>query len=116
MADRPSHGGMLPIGDAKLFGGLSHNPRERSIVSMADERAQMMDDVMVEPANEPAYDGVICCIIGCGREDVIDAVVKLAAVRREVRAVNGVRGLEYQRYRQADDQMDQHERPGDQEG
>ena len=70
----------MPIGDAKLFGGLPHNPCERSIVSMANERAQMMDDVMVEPANEPAYDRVLGRVIGGGREDVIDAVVKLAAI------------------------------------
>src|SRR5580692_5719855 len=105
MTDCTSHGGMLPIRDAKLFGGFSHNPGEWSIVGVANEWAQMMDDVMVEPANEPTYDRVICRIIGCCREDVIDAVIKLAAIRREVGAVNSVCCLEYQRYGQTDDQM-----------
>jgi len=114
MTDCPGHGGMLPIRDAKLFSGLPHNPRERTIVGVANEWAQMMDDVMVEPANEPAYDWVFRRIVGCCREDVIDTVVKLAAIRREVGAVDSVCGLEYQRHGQSDDQMDQHERPNDQ--
>ena len=114
MPDCPGHGGMLPIGNSKLFGGLLHNPGQRSIVGMADERTQMMCDVMVEAARKPTYDWVAGCIIGRCREDVIDAVVKLAAARGEVRTVDRVRGLEYQRYGQADDQMDQHERPNDQ--
>jgi len=54
---------MLPIRDAKLFGGLPHNPCEVSIVSVADEGAQMMCDVMVESADEPTHDRVICGII-----------------------------------------------------
>ena len=90
MADCPSHGWMLPIRDAKLFGCLPHNPGERIIVGVANEWAQMMHDVMIEPANEPAYDRVIGRIIGCCSEDVIDTVVKLSAIRREVRAVDCV--------------------------
>ena len=98
MPDCPRHGGMLPIGNPKLFGGLLHNPGQRSIVGVAHERAQMMDDVMVEPAREPTYERVTRRIIGRCREDVIHAVVKLAAVRGKVRAVDRVRRLEYQRY------------------
>ena len=90
MPDRSSHGWMLAIGDAKLFGSLSHNPSELGIVSVADEGAQMMRDVMVQTANEPTHDRVLCRIISRRREDVIDAVFKLAAVRREVRAVDCV--------------------------
>ena len=114
MPDCSGHGRMLPIGNAKFFGGILHNPGQWSIVCVADERAQMMDDVMVEPAGEPTYDRVTRRVIGRCREDVIHAVVKLAAVRGKVRAVDSVRGLEYQRYGQTDDQMDQHERPSDQ--
>src|SRR5690348_10196985 len=115
MADRSSHGGMLPIGDAKLFGGLSHNPCELRIVSVADERAQMMRNMMVQPADEPTYDRVTRRIIGCCRKDVIDTVVKLAAIRREVGAVNRVRRLEYQRYRQTDNHVNEYKCPRDQE-
>ena len=88
---------MLPIGNAKLFGGLLHNPGQRSIVSVAHKRAQMMGDMMVEPARQPTYQRVTRRIIGRCREDVIDAVVKLAAVGGKVSAVDRVRGLEYQR-------------------
>src|SRR5580693_7192813 len=80
MFDRPTHGGMLPIGNTILFGGLFHNPGQRSIVSVAHERAQMMDYMMVEPARKPSYERVTRRIIGRCREDVIDAAVKLAAV------------------------------------
>src|SRR5271170_7786533 len=86
MLDRPSHGGMLPIGNSKLFGGLLHDPCQRSIVGMAHERAQMVDDVMVEPTSKPTHDRVIRRIISRCRENVIHAVVKLAAVRGKVRA------------------------------
>src|ERR1700730_18898235 len=103
MPDRARHGGMLPIGNSKLLGCLLHNPGQRSIVGVAHERAQMMDDVMVEPASEPTYEWVTRRIIGRCRENVIHAVVKLAAVRGKVRAVDSVRSLEYQRYGQTDD-------------
>src|SRR5258708_6586742 len=98
MADCLSHGGVLPIRNSKLFGSFFHNPGQRSIVGMAHERAQMVDDVMVEPAREPTDERVFRRIIGRRREDVIHAVVKLTAVGGEVGGVNGVRGLEYKRY------------------
>lgn len=50
MPDCPGHGGVLPIGNTKFFGGLLHDPGQWSIVGMAHERAQMVDDMMVEPA------------------------------------------------------------------
>src|SRR5579863_2656379 len=116
MTDCPRHGGMLPIWDAKLRSGLPHNPRERSIVGVANKWAQMMDDVMIQPADKPTHHRVLCRIIGCRREDMIDTVIKLAAIRWEVGAVNRVCCLEYKRNGQTDDQMDQYESPGDQEG
>lgn len=106
---------MLAIGDAELFGGLLHNPGQWSIVGMAYERAQMMRDVMVEAARKPTYDRIARCIISRRREDVIDAVVELAAVRGEVRCVDSMRRLEYQRYGQTDDQVNQHECPSNQQ-
>jgi len=106
---------MLPVGDSKLFGSLLHDPGQRGVMGVANERAQMMDDVMIESARKPTYERVTRRIIGRRREDVIHAVIKLAAVRGKVRAVDSVRSLEYQRYGQTDDQMDQHERPSDQQ-
>src|ERR1700723_2534213 len=99
MPDCLSHGGVLPIRDPKLCGGLLHDPGERSIVGMAHERAQMVDDVMVESAREPSDERAFRGVIGRCREDVIHAVVKLTTVRRKVGAVDGVRGLEYKRDR-----------------
>src|SRR5258708_40066539 len=96
MPDRARHGGVLPIGNAKLFGGLLHNPGQWSIVGVAHKGAQMMDDVMVETAREPAQDGVRRRVIGCGSDDAIPAGVKLTAFRRKVRAFNFVHRLEYQ--------------------
>ena len=75
----------------------------------------MMDYMMVEPARKPTYQRVTRRIIGRGREDVIDAVVKLAAAGGKVSAVDRVRGLEYQRYRQTDDHMGQQESQSDQQ-
>src|SRR5271163_2004395 len=98
MPDCLSHGGVLPIGHAKLFGGLLHDPGERSIVGVANERAQMVHDVMVEPAREPTDERVFGRIIGSCREDVIHAVVKLTTVRWKVGSVYGMRRLEYKRY------------------
>src|SRR5208337_2186043 len=98
MPDCLSHGGVLPIGNPKLLGGLLHDPGQRSIVGMAHEGAQMVDDVMVEPAREPTDERAFRRIIGRCREDVIHAVVKLFTVRRKVCAVDGVRRLEYKRY------------------
>src|SRR5271155_1995845 len=97
MPDCLSHGGVLPVGNAKLCGGLFHDPGQRSIVGVAHERAQMVDNVMVEAAREPTDERVFRRIIGRRREDVIHTVVKLTTVRGKVRAVNGVRRLEYKR-------------------
>src|SRR5208282_3715206 len=98
MFDRPAHGGMLPIGNAILFGGLLHDPGQRSIMSVADKRAQMMDDMVVEPASKPTYKRVFRRIIGRCREDVVHAVFKLATIGRKVSAVDGVRRLKYECY------------------
>src|ERR1700684_3492234 len=98
MPDCLRHGGVLPIGNPKLFGGLLHDPGQRSIVGMAHERAQMVDDMMVEPAHQPTDKRVFRRIIGRCREDVIHAVVKLSTVRGKVGAVDGVRRLEYKSY------------------
>src|SRR5580658_1902955 len=98
MPDCLGHGGVLSIGNAKLFGGLLHDSGQRSIVRMAHERAEMVNDVMVEPTGEPTDERVFRRIIGRCREDVIHAVVKLTAVRGKVGAVDGVRRLEYKRY------------------
>ena len=56
MLDCQGHGGVLPIGNPKLLGSLLHDPGQRSIVGVAHVRAQMMGDVMVEPAGEPTHD------------------------------------------------------------
>src|SRR5271165_4382415 len=114
MFDRPPHCGMLPIGNAILFGGLLHNPGQRSIVSVAHKRAQMMDYMVVEPARKPTDERVSRRVVGRCREDVIDPVVKLAAVRGKVSAVDRVSGLEYEGHGQTDDQMDKHESQSDQ--
>jgi hypothetical protein len=53
MFDGLRHSRMLAIGNSILFGGLFHDPRQRSIVSVAYKRAEMMDDMVVEPADEP---------------------------------------------------------------
>src|SRR5579862_1783044 len=98
MPDRPGHGGVLSIGNPKLFGSLLHDPGQRSIVGMAHERAQVVDDVMVKPAHEPTDKWVFGCIIGRCREDVIHAIFKLATIRGKVSAVDCVRRLEYERY------------------
>src|SRR6202050_1332929 len=98
MPDCLSHGGVLPIRNPKLFGGFFHDPGQRSIVGGAHERAQMVDDVMVEPAGEPTDERVFRRIIGRCREDVIHAVVKLTTARGKVGAVDGMRRLEYERY------------------
>src|SRR5580704_4349953 len=98
MPDCLSHGGVLPIGNPKLFGGLLDDSGQRSIVRMAHERAKMVNDMMVEPPGEPTDKRVFSRIIGRCREDVIHAVVKLTTVRGKVGAVDGVRRLEYKRY------------------
>src|ERR1700677_1290554 len=95
LCQRLSHCGILPVGNAKLFGGLRHDPGQGRVVSVADKRAQMMDYMMVESARKPAYDRVTCRIIGCCRKNVIDAVVELTAAGGKISGVDGVRGLEY---------------------
>src|ERR1035438_118307 len=115
MFDRPAHCGMLPIGNAILLGGLLHNPGQRSIVSVAHKRAQMMDYMVVEPANQPTDERASRRVVGRGREDVIDPVVKLVAVGGKVSAVDRVRGLEYEGYAQADNQVGKHESQSDQQ-
>src|SRR5580700_1701999 len=67
MLDCQGHGGVLPIRNPKLLGSLLHDPGQRSIVGMTHERAQVVDDVMVEPAREPTNKRVFRRIIGCGR-------------------------------------------------
>ena len=109
MFDRPSHCGMLPIRNAILLGGLLHNPGQRSIVCVANKRAQMMDDMVIEPASKPTDQWLSRRVVGRCRENVIDPVVKLAAAHWEVRTVDGVRGLENEGYAQADDQMGKQE-------
>src|SRR5665213_2351330 len=112
MPDCPCHCGMLRIGNTELFSCLPHNSGERSVMGVAYERAQMMGDVMVEPACKPAYDGVAGRIVGCSCEDVIHAVVEFIAAFGEVRGVDRMRGLEDQRHSQTDDQMHHHKRSG----
>src|SRR5277367_3731745 len=99
MLDCHGHGGVLPIGNPKLFGSLLHDPGQWSIVGVTHKRTQVVNDVMVEPAREPTNQRVFGRIIGRGRKDVIYAVFKLVTIRRKVRAVDGVRRLEYERYR-----------------
>src|SRR5579864_2320168 len=115
MLDCASHCGMLPIGNAILLGGLLHNPGQRGIVSVANKRAQMMDDMVIEPASKPTDEWLRRRVVGCCREYVIDPVVKLAAAQGKVGTVDTVRGLEYEGYAQADDQMGQHESQSDQQ-
>lgn len=113
MFDRPAHCGMLPIGNAVLLGGLLYNPGQRSIVSVAHKRAQMMDDMVVEPAHKPTDERICGRVVSGCREDVVDPVVKLAAARGEVSAVNTVRGLKYEGHAQTDDQMGKQEGQAD---
>jgi hypothetical protein len=115
MPDCAGHGGVLPIGDPELFGGLLNDPCERSIVSMANVRAEMMDDVMVKPAREEAHNWIFGCVISRCGEDVIHAVLELAALGGKIGGVNRVGGLENERNAQADDQMNEKKRKGDQE-
>src|SRR5665213_1035796 len=93
MQDRLPHGGMLPVGNAILFGGLLHDPGQGGVVSVAHKRAQMMDDVIVEATRKPTYERAIRRVVGRCSEDVVDAVVKLAAVGGKVSAIDRVRGL-----------------------
>ena len=105
MFDRPAHCGMLPVGNAKFRGGLLHDPGQRSIMSVAHKRAQVMHYMVVETASKPADERLGRCVVGGCGEDVIDPVVKLAAAQRKGSAVNTVRGLKYEGHAQTDDQM-----------
>src|ERR1700727_4713 len=102
MFDRLSHGRMLPVRYAIFFRRLLHDAGQGSIVSVAYERAQMMDDVVVEPADEPTDKRGFGRVVVRGCEDVMDPVIELVAVGREVRAVDHVRRLEYERDAQTD--------------
>ena len=114
MFDRLCHRGMLPIGNAIFLGGFLHDPGQRSIVGVAHKRAQMMDYMVIEPASKPTDERLSRRVVGRCRENVIDPVVELAAARGKVSTVDGVRGLEYEGYAQADDQMGKHESQSDQ--
>ena len=115
MFDRPPHRGMLPIGNAKFLGRLLYDLGQRTIVSVADERAQMMDDMVIKPACKPADERLSRRVVGRCREDVIDAIVKLAAAQGKISGVNTVSGLEHEGHAQTDDQMGEQERQGDQQ-
>ena len=71
---------MLPVWDSKLFSGLLHNPCEPGIVGVADVRTQMMCDMVVEPACEPTDEPIFRRVVGRGGKDVVDTVVKFAAL------------------------------------
>jgi hypothetical protein len=61
------------------------------------------------PASQPTT-GFIGRIVGGGREDVVHAVVELAAARGKISGVDRCGWSGRPAIRQADDQMDQHER------
>ena len=107
--DRLGHGGMLPIGNAIFFGGLFDDPGQRSIVSVTHKWAQMMDDMVIEPTDEPTDEWGLGCVISRRRENVMDPVIELVAIRGKVRAVDHVRRLEYERYAHTDNQMGKQE-------
>src|SRR5579863_7339046 len=97
MLDRLGHGRVMPVGYAKFLGGLLHNPGQRRIVSVANKRAQVMHDMVIQSAHEPTNERVRGRVVGRGCENVIDPVVELVAAGREVSAVDAVCGLEYER-------------------
>src|SRR5580698_1150608 len=109
MPDRLSHGRVLTVRYAIFFGGLPYNPGQRSVVSVAYKWAQMVDDVMIQSADQPADQGGFGRVVSRGRENMVDPVIELVAVRGEVSAVDHVRGLEYERDAQADNQMGKQE-------
>src|SRR5271166_2791435 len=75
----------------------------------------MVDDVVIQPADEPTDQRGLGRVVGRGRENVMDPVIEFVAARGEVGAVDDVRGLEYERYAQADNQMGKHESQCDQQ-
>jgi len=115
MFDGLGHGGMLPIGNAIFLGGLLHDAGQWGVVSVANKRAEMVDDVMVQAADEPADQRGLSRVVGRGGEDMVDPVIEFVAVGGEVGAVDHVRRLEDERNAQADDQMRKHESQGDEQ-
>ena len=81
---------MLPVGNAELGGGLFHDAGQRSVVGVAHEGAEMMHDVVIESAHEPTDERVGRRVIGGRGEDMVHAIFELAAIGREVRAIDGV--------------------------
>ena len=79
--DSRGHGGVLPVGYAEFLCGLLHDPGQRSVVGVADVRAQVMDDVMIQAAYQPADQRILRCVVRRRGEDVVDAVFKLAAMQ-----------------------------------
>src|SRR6201996_3625870 len=116
MPNTPDHCGVLTIRNPEFLSGLSRNPSQGSVVRVADERAKMVRDVMIQTPSQPAHQRPLGGIIGGRGEDVIHAVVKLIAIHREVGGIDGVCRLEDQRYAQTDDHMDQKEGASDQQG
>src|ERR1700743_2148573 len=98
-SERLPHRPILPVWNAKLPGGVFNDAGQGRVMGVAHKRAQMMGDVVVEAAREPAYQRALRRIVGRCRKNMIDTVIELAAAGGEIRAVDGVRGLEYQRYR-----------------
>src|SRR5580704_18623413 len=47
-----AHGGMLAIRDMVLTGSLSYDFGEMRIMRMADTRAKVMDDMMIQPTEK----------------------------------------------------------------
>src|SRR5208283_1683096 len=74
-----------------------------------------MDYMVIEPASKPTDERLSRRIVGRCCEDMINPVVKLAAVRGKVSAVDRVCGLEYEGHGQTDDQMGKHESQSDQQ-
>src|SRR6202008_1012144 len=77
--------------------------------------AQMMDYMVIEPASKPTDERVSRRVVGRCCEDMKNPVVKLAAARGKVSAVDRVCGLEYEGYTQTDNQMGKHESQTDQQ-
>ena len=98
MPYRTRHGGMLTVRNAKLVGSFLYDLRERSIMSVAHKRTQVMDHVMIEPARQPTHHWIGGCVVCCRSEDVIHAVFELVAAFRKIRVVHGVCRLKDQGY------------------
>ena len=85
MPDSLGHGLVLPVGYAKFLEQFRLNDAcQWSVMGVADVRAEVMDDVMIETADKPAHQRVFSSVVsGCG-EDVVNAVFKLAAMQGEI--------------------------------